>query len=88
MVIAPIPEIHPNRPEPISNLQVNLKVIQAHGGKFISLRWQDYLNLSDWLVDVKEHIEETNVLLCHYRDELKEPECRPTTSGKVLDSIE
>jgi len=80
-----LPTIHAQRPQPIELLPVkwvfvNYKnkdaVILDDKNTYTCLSWDDYITMSENMSMIKTNMIQTNKLLCNYRKDLNEVECR------------
>lgn len=68
--------IHPARPAPVVAPSVEFLVVKGEDGKnVVALSWEDYLRLGKFMKRLEAWIKANNLMVCHYREKLKEPEC-------------
>lgn len=68
---------HPNRPSPVEPFSPKWKVIVDENGKsFVSMSYSDSVRYRIWLEDVKRYIQSQNSIICGYRTDLNESECK------------
>lgn len=70
--------IHPELPSPVDPYKFDWKVIVIDEKTVIvGLDYDQSIDFRIFLDDIKRYMKETNVILCSYRKELKEPQCNP-----------
>lgn len=67
--------VHPERPAPIHEFSTEWTVVDIKGQPHLALPWADSQKLRIWLEDIKRYVQQSNVMLCYYRTDLKEPQC-------------
>jgi hypothetical protein len=79
--------VHPARPMPTSLIAPEWKVLTAttHDSllsensqySYMCISWEDYLIMGQNMNNLGAFIKGQNALLCHYRKDLNEVECKP-----------
>lgn len=84
--------LHPNRPPALQPPTIKFEVVteqvtatwnkEIEAGKrpsytLIALTWEDYLTLGAYFKDIGLTFDKYGALLCYYRKELNEEQCKP-----------
>ncbi|UYD59261.1 hypothetical protein HPMBJEAJ_00146 [Aeromonas phage avDM6] len=76
----PIPEtkltFHPNRPVAVKTYVPKWTVIKEGDTTFVGMTYEDSLRYRAWLEKIGVYIDSQNRMLCTYRKELNEPQCK------------
>lgn len=68
--------IHPSRPTPIMSHPLEWKVFVIDKEPYVGLSYDQSLDLRLFLKDTTRYIGESNSILCFYRKDLLEPDCK------------
>lgn len=67
---------HPTMPAPIQERTVKVKVIKVNGEVYVAKTYEDDIEFNIWLEDVIRYATDLKSLLCFYRKDLNEPDCK------------
>lgn len=68
--------IHPELPAPVSDYKFDWQVVVIDDTHVvIGLEYDQSIDFKIFLEEIKRYIGESNVILCSYRKDLKEPRC-------------
>ena len=76
------PVFHPQRPDPVIQYTPTWKVLTQETfdelpdeAVYIGFEYNSSLKYREWLESISFFIEQQNIIICHYREELEEPVC-------------
>lgn len=70
-----VPTYHPELPTPYSVCPVHLEVLEVAGRAKVALSYNDNVTAAICAKDLQRVMAEYKSIICHYRAELKEPQC-------------
>lgn len=71
----PVVVNHPTWPTPITTYKFDWKVIQVGDKVYVGLEYDQSVEFRVFLEDVKRYIQDSNNVICFYRESLKEMRC-------------
>jgi len=71
-----VPPIHQPLPQPVIPITPEMHVKDVGGEPVVEVSWDDYIEFSKYLQDIKRYLAEQKIMICDYRKDLNEEYCK------------